>query len=214
MSCRISDCEKPIHNKSRRLCQMHYCRYRRHGTYSLTMTARRKITNPAGYIKIHKPEHPLADSTYYVYQHRLVYYKVINSNPTSCEICGSNINWGTAHIDHIDRNVSNNHPKNLQALCCSCNVWRGRVLGVGVKYPITIGGITLSAGSWAMFPGIKLTGRNILRRKKEGWKDYDCVFSPRQTWFDHESAKAQTEESANLRGLGNLFGQMKTLLAG
>lgn len=58
-----------------------------------------------GYVLIRKPEHPLADTRGYVYEHRLVAERMI----------GRALQPGE-QIHHKDGNKQNNHPDNLQVM--------------------------------------------------------------------------------------------------
>ena len=125
MQCKIDGCGRDATYLKAQVCQKHYFRFMRYGTYELTKAGLRKyrLTNPAGYQKLYEPTHILANKDGYVYEHRFVYFnsgKQINK----CEMCGCDINWGDCHIDHIDNDVTNNNINNLRAVCRGCNVFR------------------------------------------------------------------------------------------
>lgn len=72
-NCSVPGCGKV--SFSRGMCQMHYWRWRTRGTAGGAEKERpggSRFTMAAGYIKIHMPEHPGANSDGYVLEHRLV----------------------------------------------------------------------------------------------------------------------------------------------
>jgi hypothetical protein len=62
-----------------------------------------RIVDKTGYVLLHAPEHPSANSGGYVREHRLVMEKVLGRYLTSSEV-----------VHHIDGDRMNNHPDNLQ----------------------------------------------------------------------------------------------------
>jgi len=74
MKCKIKGCVKESVYKKDQVCQKHYFRHMRTGTYELVPSRKYRIENPAGYQKIFEPSHELADSIGYVYEHRFVYF--------------------------------------------------------------------------------------------------------------------------------------------
>jgi hypothetical protein len=189
MLCKIAACEKEARYKKAELCQMHYFRKMRNGTFDNKPKAERYIS-PNGYYSIRRVGHPLADSVGMVREHRYVYFENNNKNPGSCEMCKAKIDWKTLHIDHIDSNRKNNSPENLRALCRACNVNRERPMTAGCKHVFTIEGLSMSAHAWARRGDVKLSGRQIIRRKKDfGWSDFDCVYKERTT---HKTTKTKS----------------------
>jgi hypothetical protein len=63
----------------------------------------RRITDKDGYVLVRKPEHPFANSTGYVREHRLVMERSIGRHLTPDEV-----------VHHIDGNKANNSSENLQ----------------------------------------------------------------------------------------------------
>ena len=181
MTCKIDGCSRDAKYKEKKVCQMHYFRFMRNGSYDLRKTRKHRISNPAGYQKLYEPKHPLVNSDGYVYEHRFVYFNEVDCAPDSCKICGTNISWSDCHIDHIDEDVANNDKGNLRALCRSCNVFRGHTEKSMGKVFLTIGGKTMTPSSWARMPGVKVACNTIMRRKKHGMSDYDAVFSRKIT---------------------------------
>jgi len=125
MQCKIDGCDRESMYKKQQVCQKHYFRYMRYGTYD-TYTPKYRVGHSGGYIQLREPKHILANSRGYVYEHRFVYYEQISKNITACEMCGKDIGWGNAHIDHIDENRKNNDKSNLRALCNPCNTQPSR----------------------------------------------------------------------------------------
>lgn len=123
MKCKIEGCDSECRYMEQRVCQKHYFRMMRYGTYELIKKGKRKSRsqNARGYQMLHMPEHPLAMANGCVYEHRAVIYAKYGENLPDCEICGKPLNWLNAHIDHIDENVINNSESNLRPLCVGCN---------------------------------------------------------------------------------------------
>lgn len=165
--------------KEQQVCQRHYFRFMRNGTYErvLKRTVFR-LQDPRGYWQLYLPEHPLADSTGQVWEHRKIVYDRIGDTLPPCELCGRHITWKSAHIDHIDEDPSNNDPKNLRPLCRGCNVSRTPRAGSVI---LTIDGVAKSALSWSRDPRVYFCYRSILRRKASGMSDFDVLFGKKLT---------------------------------
>jgi len=188
MKCKVEGCDRECkHYPGKGICQMHYFRMMRYGTYETTKVGKRKerTENDMGYQMLHRPDHPLAMANGSVYEHRAVVYERYGEVLPDCELCGKRLTWETAHIDHIDEDVRNNHDSNLRPLCNPCNTLRGRY-----KYPehlrkgriaLTFEGETKTANEWARDPRVSVTNTTITRRKREGMSDYDCLFAPKIT---------------------------------
>ena len=115
MKCKIDGCDRESMYTGKMLCQKHYFRIMRNGIPETVRKRNYRSRNAAGYQFVYEPNHPLAHSNGNVYEHRFVYYNQKNSNPTICEMCSKEINWGNLHIDHIDCDVTNNKVENLRA---------------------------------------------------------------------------------------------------
>jgi len=127
-NCEVDGCHRKAQYKEQRVCQKHYFRMMRYGTYELTRAGKRKpfLITPNGYKKIFKPTHTLTDKDGYIFEHRYQLYLVVGDTPTNCEFCGKVWNWNgkSDHVDHINKDKLDNRIENLRPLCNGCNVNR------------------------------------------------------------------------------------------
>ncbi|MBP7253871.1 MAG: HNH endonuclease [Alphaproteobacteria bacterium] len=198
--CRIDGCSKTAKFKGELLCQMHYFRRMRTGKFDLTpKTAIQRRQNPRGYVMVHSPGHPLADKNRYVYEHRKIVFEVYGDNLPPCELCRKAISWKTCHIDHIDRDVTNNNPANLRPLCRGCNTFRDYPPQhtLARRYAITLNGDTKTAYEWSRDCRVMVSSTTIVRRMKNGMSVEDALFSPKKT---HKTYAAKTRELIKTRG--------------
>jgi 5-methylcytosine-specific restriction endonuclease McrA len=90
-----------------------------------------RSTDPAGYVRIKLPDHPLAVAGW-AREHALVLYAQLGPGAHPCHHCGKLVAWGTTlEVDHLDRNRQNNDAANLVAACRLCNNARRRRGGRG-----------------------------------------------------------------------------------
>ncbi|WP_447881028.1 HNH endonuclease signature motif containing protein [Serratia fonticola] len=194
MKCKIEGCEKECkHYPGKGICQMHYFRMMRYGTYELTAKPRKpRSQNAKGYQMLHIPDHPLAMANGAVYEHRKVIYDRYGEILPPCEKCGKQVNWETAHVDHIDDAVDNNEPSNLRVLCRACNVMRARVHIPSHtrkrNLAITYQGETKTPTEWARDPRVKISGSTIRRRIANGAPVEQALFGKKVT-HRHTTAK-------------------------
>lgn len=189
--CSIDGCEKTVRGGNIPVCNMHYTRHYRTGSYDLKPSKRaQRIENAAGYESIYKPGHMLSDGRGYVYEHRYIYFEKVDRSPSSCGICGERISWDNCHIDHIDNDIKNNNKKNLRALCRPCNVYRDRPINSQNKHLFTVDGVTMGAHMWSRRDDVMVSGNTILRRRRMGMSDYDCIYAPRLT---HKNTTTRNE---------------------
>lgn len=187
MKCRVDSCERDTRYKEKQLCQKHYFRLMRNGTTEKKqLKAIERRENAKGYQLIHAPDHPLAHSNGYVYEHRKNYYEKVGDALHGCEMCGKAISWSSCHIDHIDSDVRNNKLSNLRAVCRGCNVFRGHSMVSMGKEFFTAKGLTMSAFAWARRPEVKVSGATIKNRRLKGLNDYQCIFGEKQTHINAE----------------------------
>lgn len=182
--CKVKGCDRKSMYKEKDLCQMHYFRLMRNGTTDLVRKRKYRTENPAGYQVLYEPNHPLAQSGGYVYEHRKVAYEKYGENLPDCEMCGASCSWQiyTTHIDHIDRNVRNNSPENLRPLCNSCNSQRDvnfteRARAVNID----VNGVVKTVSEWVRSEGVTVIAKTIKERLARGWSAYDAVYTPSRT---------------------------------
>lgn len=125
--CVVPECGNKANRIGARLCEMHYCRQIRNGSLDGRVIAGRYKTG-AGYVKLLKPGHPLADSHGHVAEHRLVAYQTHDGHCPSCFWCGVGLDWKSAVVDHLNEVKADNSPANLVVACNDCNRARGAML--------------------------------------------------------------------------------------
>ena len=185
MKCQIAGCDQETRYKARKVCQKHYFRFRRNGSYDLLPRTRQyRVEMPGkGYQRLYEPSHALTDSQGYVSENRKVIFDIYGWALPDCEICGKPTSWKTCHIDHIDENVKNNNSNNLRPLCPGCNTWRSMppLHTFDRNSAITFDGKTETAEGWSRDPRVKIWGGTITRRKNAGMSDFDALFSKKVT---------------------------------
>jgi 5-methylcytosine-specific restriction endonuclease McrA len=202
MKCKIDGCDTPAAYKSDQVCQKHYFRLRRTGSYYLPETrAKYRTSNPAGYQILHEPDHALADNRGKVYEHRFVYFNAFDGELKGCALCGEPISWDDCHIDHKDCDVTNNAISNLRATCPPCNTFRGHSPTSMGKHLLTANGKTMTAAAWSRQKGVEVTGSTIKRRKAAGASDHDAIFGPRKTHHSTQTKKYKAKFD-KVRGIG------------
>lgn len=193
MKCKVDGCDREIRYLKQKVCQMHYFRFMRSGSYEVVPKERKITRNKRGYIMIPTETHPLRMKNNYVYEHRMVAYHKYGEDLPGCEICGKDLNWKTVHIDHIDEDIKNNQESNLRPLCRSCNVHRSMV-GVlgwrGEAKMLTVGSISKTATEWARDDEVEVSHSTILRRVKSGMLPEEAIFGRRGTHKNHKNKKS------------------------
>lgn len=107
--CAVPGCVRRSHARYL-LCSMHYSRKRATGEVGpagpLVNTGSGRCIGSNGYMRLHRPGHPLADGNGYVYEHRLVAYGagLLPDEP------------GRLHVHHINGNRLDNRVENLAVL--------------------------------------------------------------------------------------------------
>lgn len=193
--CVVDGCDGAIHYKNKGLCQKHYFRQWRYGTTDLIKFRKERIENPDGYQLLWLPDHPLAQKTGYVAEHRAVLYAAIGGGPMACELCAKSLTWKSCHADHIDSNVRNNDRSNLRPLCSKCNTHRNMPPPVcwNRTHTIEFDGVRMTPAEWARDPRVHICGHQIILRKKAGMSDFDALFSKKITHKSLEKEVRATE---------------------
>lgn len=191
IECKLPGCCKPVRYKAEGVCQMHYFRKIRYGSYQLKTRSRvQRRENQKGYQLVYWSNHPLRDKNGYVYEHRAVMYRIHGDECSSCKLCGKPESWSTCHVDHIDENVRNNASENLRVLCRSCNVFRSdsparyaHHCDVGL---LEFDGQKDTAHGWSKDPRVTVSGATIRSRKRKGWSTEAALFTPSRTLKNRE----------------------------
>lgn len=187
MKCKIDGCCNESVYKKDNVCQKHYFRKMRYGTYELTNVRKYRIQNPAGYQKLYEPLHSLSDKNGYVYEHRKVYFDS-GKQFNNCTICNTEINWKTLHIDHIDKDVTNNNINNLRPTCRNCNTFRDLKTDLLSSEKIECRGLSLTLAQWARRDDVEVSANTIKSRILKGLSNEDAIFLKRKT---HQNTKTK-----------------------
>ena len=188
MQCKIDGCCGVVKYKRDGVCQKHYFRKMRYGTYELTTTKKYRLQNPAGYQKLYEPNHPLSNKDGYVYEHRMVYYNS-GKSVDNCAICNRDINWKTLHIDHIDKDVTNNNLDNLRPTCRNCNTFRDLKTDILSNNVIECRGLKLTLAQWARRDDVEVAANTIRFRLMNGIAVEDAIFGKRKTHHNTKTKK-------------------------
>lgn len=181
VQCKVDGCDNAASRTGKTLCEMHYYRKRRSGSFDLVDPKRGPITHSNGYVLIYAPAHPLGTTSCRQYEHRIVYYDAHGDGPFSCHWCGAQVTWGDMHVDHVNAVRNDNRLGNLVASCPRCNQDRGiekmRKTTRSKARSISLRGRTLSVPQWADVIGISVV--SLYWRLDNGWSEERAVTTPR-----------------------------------
>lgn len=122
--CGVHKCNRPATRTKGTLCEVHYYRNRRTGSFDERPKAGPWVDHQ-GYVVEWNPSHQLAyPHSGQVRQHRRVAFDEYGIGPHLCFWCGSGINWDDLHVDHLDSDRENNELDNLRLSCGGCNSTR------------------------------------------------------------------------------------------
>jgi hypothetical protein len=127
IKCSIAGCFNPPRGNYRTgVCEMHYIRNYRAGTYHRRYPGPRPSSH--GYMYEWDRSHPLANDDGMIYQHRRVLYDKIGPGPgLRCHWCNKDVSWPSLHPDHLNSIKNDNRPENLVPSCSWCNRQRGMI---------------------------------------------------------------------------------------
>jgi len=184
MDCKVDGCDRKATYKKDVLCQRHYFRFWRYGTYELTRKAKYRTSNLAGYQFLYEPDHPLSYKGK-VAEHRFVLFNKFGYSLTECSECKRPWDWHGgkgSHVDHVDEDITNNHAINLRPLCNSCNTRRGRKPEHEYDHVLSIeyNGQTMTAEEWSREDIVPVKGYVIRGRIKAGWDVERALTKPSQ----------------------------------
>lgn len=197
--CSVDGCDRLATRVGAGLCEMHYARLRRRGSFRTQAEEAGKrpdLRHCHGYILEHLPHHPLATNGQRsrIYQHRAVYFEAHGVGPFQCHVCGSQVTWDMMHVDHLDDDKSNNDIANLAAACPTCNQARAkekvaRASRQRATQVFEHDGLRLTAQQWADRVGISRNA--LLWRLRNGWP-LEVALSAKRGRFGPASAMGAT----------------------
>lgn len=180
--CRAPSCDKVPRSRTAALCEMHYMRLRRNGSFD-PIGAAHAIGHTNGYRLVYAPDHPLARPRHpHVYEHRKVFYDARGDGPFNCHVCGIAVTWADMDVDHLNDVRDDNRIENLAPACDVCNPWRGKDKASSTRRKrharwIEFRGERLPLVDWAR--RLSIAPGNLARRIKSGWPLERALTEPR-----------------------------------
>lgn len=218
MHCKIDGCAKIVHYPGKQLCQMHYFRHMRYGTYELTRKpGREKFTRDDGYVEVKARGHKFSRDNGYAFEHRIVAYTKYGDILPDCEYCKKPLDWTNAVVDHIDEVRNNNHPDNLRPLCSPCNI--ARTVRLGTSYPnataVELDGAVMTPTEWSRVEGVKVHGATIRARIAKGMSPREAIYGRKITHNGNKIKKPYQRKTEFLHQRKNsvniaIDGELKT----
>lgn len=144
-TCTIPECGRLARTRNGKICEVHYYRARRTGSFE-RRPLKPRHDHSAGYFTVLLPNHPLAGTNGQVFEHRFLHWHETGPDPRPCVWCGTEVEWGGKGrrrlvVDHVNANKRDNSPENLVSSCQKCNSERAAVLAwtVCVDLRFTVG---------------------------------------------------------------------------
>lgn len=194
--CTIDGCNAVACRDMDTICEAHYMRRRRHGSFEVVSQV---IDGPiihsgGGYLLEYLPNHPLRTSkSARVYQHRAVYYDAFGAGPFACHCCGKPVSWIDMHVDHLNDIVTDNRIENLAPACAVCNQRRGRHKMTSKSrasaVQLSAHGMSMCKAEWSKHLGI--SRESIDDRLRRG-ASLDDALTPRRGKSGPKSKQRQT----------------------
>lgn len=127
--CSIEGCDSASRSPQGWLCEKHYYRGRRTGSFEDRQRAG-PTRRSNGYWAQAMKGHPAASPDGTLYEHRRVFYEAHGTEGHTCHWCGVALVWGGSgngkvQVDHLDGIKANNEADNLVPSCFRCNAQRG-----------------------------------------------------------------------------------------
>lgn len=126
--CVVRKCTLPAVRIGHGLCEKHYGRMRRGAPLDADRPVIGRYVQGAGYIKLLRRDHPMADVKGQAFEHRVVLYDSREGVDPDCYWCGKNLTWKTTVVDHLNEVKDDNRPENLVPACNDCNRARGAMV--------------------------------------------------------------------------------------